>query len=364
MSNEKIIQIRRAEAANKNNPSDFEVILKNPIQLIPNKSQLSIKNVFVDSVSSSTGKIVLDEPANISISCSNYITNHTTSGKNYGDLGVGGSATSQPDGLKYFSCTKSIPTNLNNIMMIGGIILYKNSVSEVEWGSVTKAYQLYIDYKDITNQQTRSQIPIPHFNVKGGDPKYQNKNQFTFDKNSNPNLFPIYFEGTPTTYRTTIKLSLSSEPNSKDNINTESIYHENSDPKVLPVFSNLYSGSDFYTMESVQYASDIDPSLGAGNFGNFILTGTYVNWRTGLSDTFSQPIPKINTGSNITTGIADNTTSSGFSIPVVLGTYNKQNPSDHHIETDLNTQTFNFNITGSDITNLDGSLNLQPAKTS
>lgn len=351
---EKIIQLRRGEASNKNTPSDYEVTLKYPLTLSPGKTEISIKNIFIDSVQASEGKIVLDKDTEISISALPYITNWTSSGKNYNDAGVGSSDPTQPDGKKYFPCNKSPAVDLSNISMLGGITLYKEDVGNFPWGSISNNLQVYIDFTDITGQKSRVQVPIPKFNTKGGDPKY-NVNQFLFNSSTNSNLFPIYFEGTPAQIREKIKISFSKPLTTEDNINTDSAYSGNTG-SAPPVYNNVYLGSDFYTLESIQYAASIDDQV--ADFGNFNLTGTYVNWRTGLNDNFSFTLDKLS-NNNQTTNIANNVGKErGFGIPAVFGTISKQKPSDDDIFNKYNTQKpIKLTLTGTGITNM---VNLNP----
>ena len=119
-----IIELREQTATKKNEAGDFEITLNPPLVMDENDS-LSISSVFVDSVSTNSGRINIteEESTQFSISASLYLNNWNNTQKKYyhREQGATGSGDFNPpsvvgsnDGFDYILCKHSDTTNGDN----------------------------------------------------------------------------------------------------------------------------------------------------------------------------------------------------------------------------------------------------------
>ena len=98
MSVETTIKLRQEDANVVNQDGDWVSTLARPIQIDPG-DQIQIKSVFIDTLSSSSQKIVLSEDTEFELSTVSYITLNTLTDKDFNPALPG----TKPDGKYYFT---------------------------------------------------------------------------------------------------------------------------------------------------------------------------------------------------------------------------------------------------------------------
>ena len=94
---------------------DYEIVLKGDPVVIRDGARIDLKYVFIDSVESDEGKIVVEEDITDGfVEVVPYIFNWTTENKNYNEQGAGNDVQlqNQPDGKAYFA---SAPIKVKNV---------------------------------------------------------------------------------------------------------------------------------------------------------------------------------------------------------------------------------------------------------
>jgi len=164
-----IIQLRERNAQGKtDNPinGSYEVNI-NPALEVSDSDVLSLKSAFIDSVDSSSGKVIISEDEeDISLQFYHYILNWDTSNKTYNKGEA--TTTAQPDGKHYFLCdTKD---DASNTRIINTITIHEAPNYGVRyWGDIV----LYFEYVPPTQTTAtpKSYYPLKVPKIYKGDSK-------------------------------------------------------------------------------------------------------------------------------------------------------------------------------------------------
>ncbi len=161
-----IIKLQQNESySNVINNGAYDVMLNKPL-ILEDGDVVQLKSVFLDTVSSSSGKIQLDEDVNCTVSVAKYFQNYDIDQdlKTYTPARAG---ADKVDNKLYFLCdTKD---NAPDIKKLSSITIRPRDRRQLRWGSTDKHKDLILNFQYRSNQNvvTPFHIVVPPQRCKG-----------------------------------------------------------------------------------------------------------------------------------------------------------------------------------------------------
>lgn len=141
---------------------DFETTLNRPL-VIEENDVVKLKSCFIDTKSSSSGKIVIDEDKQLIIGNAIYATDWDTTNKTY----EANTTNEHPDGKPYIMCKYTAQGDLPGMVRLTGLRL--QAADELEdWGGGPVKFT----YKNANNDDIKTQVFVPKQGEGQFDPTY------------------------------------------------------------------------------------------------------------------------------------------------------------------------------------------------
>jgi len=283
-----IIELKESESIINNTKTDihgniskeggnYEIILQNGGVNLNDGDEISIKSLYVDSVASSSDKIVIEKDTQITVGCVNYVQNIDTDNKNYNTNINPTIPPTQPDGKAYFACVKAQVLDRPNTLLIGQMKIYRQKSGP--WGR--NGLNLKIVYTNLNGGLANINLPIP-FNT-GTSAFYE------YNSKTHPSTFPFYVKGTVATVSTDIQTWQHTIFQPGDNVDTGAI-QRTSETGNNAFLSNLADGTSFKELTGIVYKSEVNDF--DKSFGGTPINFTYLDWETGLRETKQVTLPQ------------------------------------------------------------------------